>query len=394
LSLHAIVVDIKLIKINEIITLLNIISPLKTALVLILKQKYGKIDMQYLSTVYLKSSWRLIMAKILFLILSLGMQVQSITAATKADELVVYTSRKEHLVKPIFEQYTKETGVKINYRTGSDGILIQTIKSEKENTPADVLITVDAGNLWFAKSQGILEKVESKKLSKNIPGHLKDRDNNWFAFSIRARTIVYHQDRVKPEEIESYENLASEKFKDRLCLRTSKKVYNQSLVSMLIHELGEEKAKAIVSGWTKNAVTITKDDTKLLKAIEAGQCDVGIVNTYYFGRQQKEKKDYPIKIYWPNQKSYGVHINVSGAGVIRYSKNKELAKKFLEWLSEKNAQTTFAQVNLEYPVRMDVDADPITKSWGKFQANETFDLNLAGKYQAKAIKLMNEVGYK
>lgn len=316
------------------------------------------------------------------------------TIANSAEELVVYTSRKEHLIKPIFDQFTKETGVKINYRTGNDGVLIQTIKAEKENTPADVLMTVDAGNLWFAKQEGILEKVDSSKLTKNIPNFLKDNDNNWFAFSIRARTIVYHQDRVKPEEIESYENLASEKFKGKLCLRTSKKVYNQSLVSMLIYELGETKAKEVVAGWTKNAVSITQDDTNVLKAIEAGQCDVGIVNTYYFGREQESNKNYPIKIYWPNQKSYGVHINVSGAGVVKYSKNKELAQKFLEWLSDKNAQTTFAQVNLEYPVRNDVDADPLTKSWGEFHANKTFNLNLAGEYQARAIKLMNEVGYK
>ena len=315
-------------------------------------------------------------------------------AQSFSNELVVYTSRKEHLVKPIFEQYTKETGININYRTGKDGILIQTIKTEKESSPADVLITVDAGNLWYAKSQGILEKLTSKKLNNNIPAHLKDNDNSWFAFSIRARTIVYHQDKVNPKEIKSYENLASAKWKGRLCLRTSKKVYNQSLVSMLIHELGEKKAKEIVNGWTKNAVTITKDDTKLLKAIEAGQCDVGIVNTYYLGRQQKKNKNYPVKIYWPNQDSYGVHINVSGAGVVKYSSKKELAKKFLEWLSEKNAQKTFAQVNLEFPVRSDVELAPLTKAWGSFQPNKTFNLNLAGQYQAKAIKLMNEVGYK
>lgn len=320
--------------------------------------------------------------------------IMNIQAFSASNELVIYTSRKEHLVKPIFEQFTKETGIKINYRTGKDGILIQTIKAEKENTPADVLITVDAGNLWYAKSQGVLDSIESKELLKNVPKHLRDSENNWFAFSIRARTIVYHQDRVKPEDIKSYENLATSAWKGRLCLRTSKKVYNQSLVSMLIYELGEKKAREVVSGWAKNSVTITKDDTKLLKAIEAGQCDVGIVNTYYLGRQQKKNPNFPVKIYWPNQQTYGVHINVSGAVIVKYSKNKELAKKFLEWLSNKKAQETFAQVNLEFPVRDDVALDPLTKSWGKFSANTTFDLNLAGKYQAKAIKLMNEVGYK
>jgi iron(III) transport system substrate-binding protein len=327
-------------------------------------------------------------------LLIIPLMMLSLICKSANNELVIYTSRKEHLVKPIFERFTKETGINVNYRTGKDGILIQTIKTENKNSPADILITVDAGNLWYAKSQGILETVKSKQLLKNIPAHLRDVDNNWFAFSIRARTIVYHQDRVDPKEIISYENLASNKWKGRLCLRTSKKVYNQSLVSMLIHELGEEKAKEVVSGWTKNAVTITKDDTKLLKAIEAGQCDVGIANTYYLGRQQRKNANFPVKIFWPNQKSYGVHINVSGAGIIKHSKNKKLAQKFLEWLSDKSAQQTFAQLNLEFPVRKDVPLDPLTKNWGSFIANKTFDLNLAGKYQAKAIKLMNEVGYK
>lgn len=317
------------------------------------------------------------------------------TIQANENELVIYTSRNEHLIKPILDQYTNKTGVRIKYRTGKDGVLIQTIKSENENTSADILMTVDAGNLWYAKSQGILDKIESAELTKNIPATMKDMDDSWFAFSIRARTIVYHQDKIKPEEIKSYEELASPKFKNRLCLRTSKKVYNQSLVSMLIFELGEEKAKEVVAGWTKNAVTITNDDTQLLKAIEAGQCDVGIVNTYYLGKIQKDNPNFPVKIYWPNQQnSYGVHVNVSGAGIVKWSKNKLEAKKFLEWLSSREAQQTFAQINLEFPIRNDVELDPVTKSWGKFDSNKTFNLGLAGEYQAKAIKLMDEVGYK
>ena len=136
----------------------------------------------------------------------------------KKQNLVIYTSRKEHLIKPLFDQYTKKTGTKIDYRTGKDGLLIQTIKAEKENSAADLLMTVDAGNLWYAKSQGVLQKVESKNLDKNIPSHLRDEDNNWFALSIRARTIVYHQDKVDPKEIQSYEELATPKWKGKICL--------------------------------------------------------------------------------------------------------------------------------------------------------------------------------
>jgi iron(III) transport system substrate-binding protein len=311
-----------------------------------------------------------------------------------AKELTVYTSRKEHLLRPLMNQYTKETGVKFRLKTGKDGALIQSLIAEGNKTAADILMTVDAGNLWFAKSMNLFSPVKSNILEKSIPNHLKDETNHWFGLSIRARTIVYHPGRVKAEEIESYENLANPKFKDRLCLRTSKKVYNQSLVSMLIFELGKEKTKKILKGWVKNNVKIFSSDTNLIKAINAGQCDLGIVNTYYLGRLQKKDNQYPVKIFWPNQKSYGVHVNVSGAGVSKHSKNKKEAIKFLEWLSSKEAQSTFANTNLEFPVLKEAQKNKITKSWGSFKANSTFNLTKAGELQPEAIKLMQEVGYK
>tara|TARA_B100000925_G_scaffold8886_1_gene6338 strand:+ start:1406 stop:2392 length:987 start_codon:yes stop_codon:yes gene_type:complete len=318
--------------------------------------------------------------------------ITSTTGFTK--ELTIYTSRKEHLIKPLIEQYTNETGIKFKLKTGKDGALIQSMIAEGDKTPADILMTVDAGNLWFAKTQDLFAPIKSDVLSKNIPEHLRDKNNYWFGLSIRARTIVYHSGRIQPKEIKSYENLANKKFNGKLCLRTSKKVYNQSLVSMLIHELGVDKTKAVLKGWVDNNVKIFSSDTNLIKAITAGQCDLGIVNTYYLARLQKKDKNYPVKIYWPNQDSFGVHVNVSGAGVSKHSKNKKDALKFIEWLSSKKAQSTFANTNLEFPVLKEAKKDSLTASWGSFKANSTFNLTKAGELQSTAIKLMQEVGYK
>lgn len=315
-------------------------------------------------------------------------------AFADSKELVVYTSRKEHLVKDIFELYKKQTGVNVKYKTGKAAALIQTLKAEGTNTPADIFMTVDAGNLWFAADQKLLSSVDSKTLTKNVPSHLRDEKGQWFGLSVRARTIVYNTKKVKPADLSTYEDLATKKWEKRLCLRTSKKVYNQSLVAMLIHELGEKKAKEVVKGWVSNAVDIFANDTAVLKAVAAGQCDVGIVNTYYFGRLKRKEPKLALKLFWPNQKSYGVHVNVSGAGVVKNSKHKKEAVKFLEWLASKDAQTSFAQVNMENAVLPGMDQAPEVKSWGEFKPNTTFKLSNAGKLQKKAIKLMREVKYK
>lgn len=311
-----------------------------------------------------------------------------------SDELVVYSARKEHLIKPLFELYTKETGTKISYVTDKAGPLLQRLKAEGKNTRADLLVTVDAGNLWHAANEGVLQPIDSATLKNNMPPHLRDPGNNWFGLSLRARTIVYSTERVKPEELSSYEALGDAAWKNRLILRTSKKVYNQSLVAMLIAEHGEAKAEQIVESWVNNlAATPFSNDTKTMEAILAGQGDVGIVNTYYFGRLLKKDPNIKLALYWPNQDSTGVHVNVSGAGVTKYAKNKEAAVKFLEWLSSESAQNLFADANMEYPVNPRVEAHEYVKAWGDFKASQQ-NLADAGKMQADAIKLMDRAGYR
>lgn len=309
-------------------------------------------------------------------------------------ELVVYSARKEHLIKDLFEKYEKEHGVKITYTTGKAAVLLQKILSEGTHTNADILLTVDAGNLWHAAQKGVLAPVASDTLAANVPAQYRDPQNRWFGLSVRARTIVYHTGSVNKEQLSSYEDLSDSVWKDRLLLRTSKKVYNQSLVAMLIATHGQEKTKEIVSGWVSNlAAPPYSSDTKVLEAIAAGQGDVGIVNTYYFGRLLKKNPDLPLAVYWSDQDRDGVHVNVSGAGIIKHSKNRAAAVKFLEWLSTPDAQNIFADANMEYPVNPLVEAHPFVQSWGPF-IGSTVNLAKAGQLQADAIKLMDMVNYR
>mgnify|MGYP001813788810 FL=1 len=310
-----------------------------------------------------------------------------------ADELVVYSARKEHLIKPLFDEYTKETGTKISFITDKAGPLLQRLEAEGKNTRADLLVTVDAGNLWHAAREGVLQPVESEVLKSNIPANLRDPGNQWFGLSLRARTIVYSTERVRPEELSTYEDLGNPKWKDRLVLRTSKKVYNQSLVAMLIAEHGEAETEKIVKSWVGNLATEPfSNDTKTMQSILAGQGDVGVVNTYYFGRLLKKDPDLKLALFWPNQETSGVHVNISGAGVTRYAKNRDAAVKFLEWLSSAKAQNMFADANMEYPVNQEVKTHPYVATWGEFKANER-NLALAGQLQEAAIKLMDRAGY-
>ncbi len=329
------------------------------------------------------------------LILFLSFFTSTEPRAAASTKLTVYTSRKEHLIEEIFKQYTQNTGVKIKYKTGTPGALVQSIIAEGSKSPADIYMTVDAGNLWFAASEDVLEKTSSHVLKNNIPENVRDKNDRWFGLSIRARTIVYNTEKVKPQDLSTYEDLASPKWKGRLCLRTGKKVYNQSLVAMLIYELGKAKAREIVRGWVANTAKIHSNDTSVLKAVVAGECDLGIVNTYYFGRLQKKNENIPLALFWPNQgNSYGAHINISGAGIVKTSKNKAAAKKFLEWLSSEDAQSSYAQINMEYPVLRSATNAPQVDAWGKFKPNNSFPLYKAGELQKEAMLLMQEVKYR
>ena len=308
--------------------------------------------------------------------------------------VTVYSSRAEQLIKPIFDRYTAETGVPVQYLTDSEQPLIQKLKAEGETTNADMLLTVDAGNLWYAADQGVLRPTYSDTLSANIPEHLRDPEDQWFAMSVRARTIIYDPRVVDPADLTDYAGLADEKWAGKLCLRTSAKVYNQSLVAALIWQLGEREAEMVVRGWVNNLATeVFPNDTKLVQAIEAGQCQVGIANTYYFGRLQNENPDIPVAIFWPSAETGGVHVNVSGAGVTRHAKNPEGAVALLEWMAGADAQAMLGGENFEYPANPAIAPDPLVIAWGEFDASP-MNVAQAGYLQADAVKLMDRAGYK
>lgn len=330
----------------------------------------------------------------LTLLLLAGLMIMPQLGFTGNNEIVVYSARKEHLIKPLFDAYTEKTGVKIEYITGKEGALLERLKAEGKNTPADMLITVDAGNLWQAAQEGVLQPVDSQILAKAIPENLRDPDNNWFGLSVRARTIVYNTDKVNPADLKSYEDLASDRWKGKLILRTSKKVYNQSLVASMVAKHGEEETSRIVNGWVNNlAAAPFSNDTKALEAVAAGLGEVTVVNTYYFGRLMKEKPELPLAIFWPNQGSDGVHMNVSGAGVVAHADNKDGAQKLLEWLAGEEGQATFAGLNMEFPANPAIVPDPLVAAWGTFKGSP-LNVALYGKLQGRAIILMDQVGYK
>jgi len=323
-----------------------------------------------------------------------GNQERPASAPAEVTELVVYSERREPLIQPIFEAYQRETGVRVRWLTDAAPALIERLAAEGAQTQADLFMAVDAGNLWLAAERGLLQPIASAALEEAIPESLRDPQGRWFALSQRARTIVYSSERVDPAELSTYEALAAPEWRGRLCLRSSKKVYNQSLTATLIERLGEAETEAVVRGWVANlAAPAFADDTQLIQAIAAGQCEVGIVNTYYLGRVLKDAPQTPVAVFWPNQVDAGVHVNISGAGITANSRRKEAAQRLLEWLASEPVQQQFAAINLEYPARAGVELDPVVAAWGEFRADPV-NVAVAGQRQAEAVRLMDRAAWK
>lgn len=315
-------------------------------------------------------------------------------AQAAGEPLVVYTARKYQLVDQLFQEYGKERGIDVKSVTDDGAPLIQRLAAEGANTPADLFISVDAGDLWRATQAGLLQPIESPALEAAIPAHLRDPDGHWFGLAVRARTIAYSTARVKPAELSTYAALADPLWKGKLCLRSGKAVYNQSLVAMFINDMGEEATERMVRGWIANlAAEPFANDTLMLKAIAAGQCDVGITNSYYLGRLQHDDKDLPVQIFWADQAGKGTHVNISGGGVTKHAKNRAEAVRFLEWLASPAVQQRFAAVNFEFPANAGVEPLPEVKAWGPFKPNEV-NVGLIGRTQPQAVMLIDRAGWR
>jgi len=313
-------------------------------------------------------------------------------SASAAEEVVIYSAR-HYGQEPAFDAFTKATGIQIRMLNGDAGQIFERLKAEGDKTPADVLLTVDAGNLWNAARAGLLAPVTSPELDKNVPAHLRDPELRWFGLTVRARTIMYNPKKVTPAELSTYEALGDPKWKGRLCLRTSSYIYNQSMLATFIRRHGEPRTEEIVRGWVANRPTLINGDTKILEAIAAGQCDVGITNSYYLARTLKKDPATPVALFWANQQTTGTHVNVSGAGVTAHAKNRANAIKLLEFLSGLAAQQMFADTSLEYPANPRAEVNAIVKAWGPFKQDE-LNVAAAGEFQAAATRLADRAGYK
>lgn len=314
--------------------------------------------------------------------------------------IVVYSHRHYPSDQKLFAQFTEETGIQVAVRKGKADELIKKLEIEGKDTKADVLITVDIGRLYLAKNKSLLQSVKSDTLQKNIPSHLQDPDGFWYGLTKRARVIVYHKDRVNKNDLSTYETLVDPKWHKKILIRSSGNIYNQSLVASLIVANGKEKAQKWANGIVKNMARTPKgNDRDQVKAIAAGEGDLAVVNTYYIGKlltsdnEEEKKAGQAVQIFFPNQDDRGTHINVSGAGVVASSKNKELAIRFLEFLSSEKAQKVFAESNHEYPINPKVEASELVKSWGKFKEDQV-NLEELGKNNKEAVKAMDLEGWK
>lgn len=315
-------------------------------------------------------------------------------------EVNVYSARHYDTDQAMFDDFTAATGIEVNLIEGEADQLIERIKAEGQNSPADVLITVDAGRLHRAEAAGVLAPVESEVLDAKVPEHLRQPDGLWFGLSKRLRGIVYAKDRVDPAEITSYEDLADPAWQGRVCIRSSTNVYNQSLVGAMIATQGVEATEAWAKGLVDNLARAPQGgDTDQILAVAAGECDVAVVNHYYFVRLIKsdkaEERDVAeaVGILFPNQDGRGAHANISGAGVVATAPNRDNAIAFLEYLTTDQAQAYFALGNYEFPVVEGVKTDPVLEEWVDVK---TDPINAAsyGENSAEAVRLMDRVGWK
>lgn len=324
-----------------------------------------------------------------------------LAAAAQEKVLNLYTARHYQTDEALYANFTKQTGIKINRIEGQEDPLLERIRNEGANSPADVFITVDIGRLWRAQQAGVFAPVKSKVLESRIPANYRDPNGEWFGFSARGRVIAYNKTAVRTGDIANYEDLADPKWKGKVCTRSSGHVYNLSLVSSLIAHDGEARTEQWARGVAGNLARVPKGgDTDQLKAVAAGECDVAIANTYYIARLLRSTKPEDkavadkLGVVWPNQKSQGVHMNVSGGGMLKHAPNKEAAVKFLEYLAGDDAQRYFADGNNEWPVVQAVKtSNPVLEALGTFKA-DTINVAELGKYQPAAQKLVDRAGYK
>jgi len=334
----------------------------------------------------------------LYMIIAFGSSL--LASIASAAEVNIYSARKEDLIKPILEVFTQKSGIEVNLITGKADALLQRLISEGKNSPADILITTDAGRLYRAKKANVIQPFTSDVLNNSIPEQYRDPEGYWYGLTLRARPIVYAIDRVNPEQLSSYQALTQPEWKNKICIRSSDNIYNQSLVASLLASLGEEITLFWAETLVKNFARPPQGgDRDQIKAVASGQCDIAVVNNYYLGKMLTSKDESEVaaankvKIFWPNQDGRGTHVNISGAALTKSSKNTAQAIQLLEFLVSDEAQQWYAQKNIEYPIKPGIQPSEILQSWGEFKA-DNLSLHHLGERNAEAVMIMDRAKWK
>ena len=316
-----------------------------------------------------------------------------------ADELNIYSARKEALIKPLLDKFEAAHDVKVNLVTGKADALIQRLLNEGKNSPADILITTDAGRLHRAEKAGLLQPITNPAVLALAPEQYRDPEGYWLGLSLRARTIVYNPEKVDVKELSTYENLVDEKWKNKICIRSSNNIYNQSLVASLIAHHGVERTQQWANKFVTNFARKPQGgDRDQVKAVAAGQCDIAIINTYYLGNmmtgsEEEQAAADKVNVFWPNQDDRGVHVNISGVGITKHARHTKLALELIKFLYNNESQAWYGDVNLEFPVIEGIATHSILKGWGKFKADD-LNLDQLGELNASAVRVMDRAHWR
>lgn len=334
-----------------------------------------------------------------FVLISCGENKKQEVSTNESKEITIYTHRHYDSDKTIFANFEKETGIKVNVVKANADELLQKLEAEGKQSPADVLLTIDAGRLVRAKQKDLLQAAQSEIIEKSVPENLRDDENFWFSLTKRARIIVYDKNKVNPEDLSTYEDLTNPKWNGKVLIRSSSNIYNQSLLASIIANNGQDSAKQWAAGLVQNMARVPKgNDRDQVKAILAGEGEIGIINTYYLGKLINSKDSLEVEagnsvgVFFLNQKDRGAHINVSGIGVAKHAPNKEHAIKFIEYLVSKDVQEIFAKANYEYPVNKEASASDLLKSWGDFK-EDNLPLSKLGELNKEAVIIFDEVAW-
>ncbi len=324
----------------------------------------------------------------------------SLPAAAQEKVLNLYSSRHYQTDEALYANFTKKTGIAINRIEANEDALLERLRNEGARSPADVLVTVDAGRLWRAEQMGLFQPVRSRLLEERIPGELRHPEGLWFAFSVRARPIFYLKGAIDPSQVRRYEDLADPRWKGKVCVRSSSNMYNLSLMSSMIAGDGPVKAEEWAKGVVANFARSPKGgDTDQIKAVAAGECQLALANTYYYvrlvksGKPEERAAAEKVGVIFPNQADRGTHVNVSGAGVVKHAPHRDAAVKFLEYLASDEAQAYFANGNNEYPVVGKVKDNRELASLGEFR-KDSVNVTVLGKNQAAAQQAYDRAGWK